>query len=585
MAEIISNQFTSTVSRATTSGTQEILSNQFTATINRSSDVPASLGDSLSTVVNIYKTGTLLTPVSSTPTTGQYRVTITGTTGCTASVQSDHKTIKLNSVTDNKGTIDISINIENKRTYIKSIPVATITSTQELNSSISQAQQTANKFNWLVKSGTSSSNMELTDDAYKLVSKNINLEGYTTINGGFTIDLQGNMTAKNGTFSGTITGSTLKTAATNNKYVEVKTSDYSVFNGTKKVISVGLRDLTYSSSVTGETTITTDTPCIYIGADGFNTSGGTSYTGQTGRYFGMIQSYNHLNSIGSGYKEYYRIPYLNFRYNTNYNTTSGAPASSNIRMFANGDIMLAPVQDLIFKTNKTDGEVSDDGSTEYELARFYSASSSLYTCAMSTEAVVNTNNLKGMVIGDNDTLRSREAYFLARVGDTTDGGIYRTWKPQLDADAWLGTPSYRWKTLYLSGSTVQTSDRRGKENVEYITNVSNPNAKISSSYTSEDIYEFVKNIPYATFNMKDDKSNQNRIGFILQDLLDDDICRDLILDNDSVKIEQDAETNTQPYMGFNQANYISMLGLALQEEIKKREALEEKLERVLAKMD
>lgn len=174
MAEIISNQFTSTVSR-TTSGTQEILSNRFTTTINRSSDVDDILGDLLSTVVNIYKAGVLLTPVNGTPTTGEYQVTITGTTGCTASVQSDYKTIKLNSVTDNKGAIDISINIENKRTYTKSIPVATITSTEDLNSSITQAQQTANKFEWIIQSGSGKSDMVLTDELYKLVSKNISL--------------------------------------------------------------------------------------------------------------------------------------------------------------------------------------------------------------------------------------------------------------------------------------------------------------------------------------------------------------------------------------------------------------------------
>ena len=33
----------------------------------------------------------------------------------------------------------------------------------------------------------------------------IHLEGYTTVNSGFSIDGSGNMTAKNGTFSGTIT--------------------------------------------------------------------------------------------------------------------------------------------------------------------------------------------------------------------------------------------------------------------------------------------------------------------------------------------------------------------------------------------
>ena len=564
----------------------EILSDSFATTINRQSDVPTSLGDSLSTVINIYKTGMLLTPVNSTPTIGQYQVSIARTTGCTASVQSDHKTVKLNSVTNNKGTIDISINIENKRTYTKSIPVAIITNTQELNGSISQAQQTANKFNWLVKSGSSSSNMELTDDAYKLVSKNISLEGYTTINGGFTIDLQGNMTAKNGNFSGTITGSTLKTSPTDNKYVEVKTSDYSVFNGPNKVISIGLRDLTYSDDKTGSTTVTDNTPCIYIGADGFNATGETSYTGRTGRYFGMIQSYNHLNSIHSSYTGYYQVPYLNFRYNTFYNTIEGSPATSNIRMFANGDIMLAPVKDVVLVSNKDDNDlISADGTTEYELARFYSSKSVWYGSAMNTQAVINEKNSQGMVIGDTDIVNNRAALFLAKVGDLDDGGNYRTWKPHYDSVSWLGTPSCRWETLFLSGSTVQTSDRRDKENVEYITNVSNPNAKISSSYTGEDIYNFVKNIPYATFNIKEDKSNQNRIGFILQDLLDNDMCRDLILDNNSIKIEQGTETNIQPYMGFNQANYISMLGVALQEEIKKREALEDKLTEILTKID
>lgn len=41
-------------------------------------------------------------------------------------------------------------------------------------------------------------------------SNNIRLEGYTTINGGFKVDLQGNMEAVNGKFNGTIEGSTVK---------------------------------------------------------------------------------------------------------------------------------------------------------------------------------------------------------------------------------------------------------------------------------------------------------------------------------------------------------------------------------------
>lgn len=559
----------------------EIFSNTFTTNINK---VIVAETDK-NTQIIIMKNKVELAAVNSTPTTGQYRVTITETKNCTARLENDYKTITLLTATGNSGEIKLSINIEGKKTIAKTIPVASITSSSTISTYYSEQQQLANKFTWLVKSGTSSSNMELTDAAYKLVSKNINLEGYTTINGGFKIDLEGNMEAKNGKFSGTITGSTLKTSAVNNKYVEVKTSDYSVFNNTKKVISVGLRDLTYSDAVTGSTTNTTDTPCIYIGADGFNSSGGTSYTGQTGRYYGMIQSYNHLNSIASSYEGYYQVPYLNFRYNTSYRTNSNTPATSNIRMFANGDIMLAPVKNLMIMTNGNDGAISSDGTTEYEVAKFYSSSSSHYNSAIQVQAVINKKNSSGLCIGDSDEINDRVAYFFAKVGNTTDGGTYRTWKPYSDATAWLGTSTYRWKTLYLSGSTIQTSDRRSKENIEYITNVSNPKAKISSDYTSQDIYDFVKNIPYATFNMKEDENKEKRIGFILQDILDNDICRDLILDEESLKTEQDAETDKQPYMGFNQANYISMLGLALQEEIKKREALEDKLTEMLAKID
>lgn len=86
-------------------------------------------------------------------------------------------------------------------------------------SSISTVSQTANKINWIVKSGTSSSNMTLTDKTYELISGNISLtadhidlHGYVTANKGFSIDTQGNMTAQNGTFSGNITGSTFASA-------------------------------------------------------------------------------------------------------------------------------------------------------------------------------------------------------------------------------------------------------------------------------------------------------------------------------------------------------------------------------------
>ena len=45
--------------------------------------------------------------------------------------------------------------------------------TGEVNAHLTNVEQTANKINWLVKSGTDSSNMVLTDNAYSLIAKNI----------------------------------------------------------------------------------------------------------------------------------------------------------------------------------------------------------------------------------------------------------------------------------------------------------------------------------------------------------------------------------------------------------------------------
>ena len=122
----------------------EIISNKFTTSISRNEYDPSN-DNALSTVVNIYKKGVLLTPVSGTPATDEYVVTITGTTGCTATLEDDNKTIKLLTVTGNTGKIDVSVNIENKETYIKSIPVASITGTQEISGAMSKIEQKADK--------------------------------------------------------------------------------------------------------------------------------------------------------------------------------------------------------------------------------------------------------------------------------------------------------------------------------------------------------------------------------------------------------------------------------------------------------
>lgn len=85
--------------------------------------------------------------------------------------------------------------VDGKITTINANINSIYASVSNLKSDISSVEITANKINWLVKSGTSSSNFTMTDRAISLVADNIDLTGYvtftnlktagaTTINGG-----------------------------------------------------------------------------------------------------------------------------------------------------------------------------------------------------------------------------------------------------------------------------------------------------------------------------------------------------------------------------------------------------------------
>ena len=144
MAQITSNIFTINVNR-TTSTVKTITSNTFAINVNRETNSE----EDLSTEVIIYKGVNELTAVNSIPSIGEYQVTITSTKNCTAELKSDNKTIKLLSVSSSAGQIDISINVENVKTYNKTISIASILSNDIVQETIikqSQLEQTLDGF-------------------------------------------------------------------------------------------------------------------------------------------------------------------------------------------------------------------------------------------------------------------------------------------------------------------------------------------------------------------------------------------------------------------------------------------------------
>ena len=156
----------------------EIFSNTFTTTVNK----VVVEQTSKNTQINIYNGSTPLVAVNTTPTKGQYKVTITDTTNCTAKLESDYKTITLLTVTGNAGEIHITINIEGKSTVNKTIPVAAITKSSVIKATETQYQQLADRFSWWVK-GTSTSSMQLTQDALNIITKQVKVDGDMLVNG------------------------------------------------------------------------------------------------------------------------------------------------------------------------------------------------------------------------------------------------------------------------------------------------------------------------------------------------------------------------------------------------------------------
>ena len=156
----------------------EIYSNTFTTTVNK----VVVEQTSKNTRIDIYNGTTPLVAVSTTPTKGQYKVTITDTTNCTAKLESDNKTITLLTVTGNAGEIHATINIEGKTTVNKTIPVAAITKSSVIKATETQYQQLADRFSWMVR-GNSVSSMTLTDEMLAVIAKQVKISGNMIVDG------------------------------------------------------------------------------------------------------------------------------------------------------------------------------------------------------------------------------------------------------------------------------------------------------------------------------------------------------------------------------------------------------------------
>ena len=370
--------------------------------------------------------------------------------------------------------------------------------------------------------------LEAIAEEINLSAKNINLEGYITANGNFSIDTKGNMTANNGTFIGNIKG------ASN---ISIGTSQ----DGTRSAFNVSSGGVVSIGNTSHDGT----TPSFRIGNTGNLKIGGLSACYTSDRNLGVAE----VSAEGTIYSCSKEYPY------TYTQITEGKITLSNTVYDSNNN---ASSQKMILEDNKI------KLGNSLEISDAIRGRDRLYlTCNNSS-------------VSNNDG--SAIIYFKNSNGDYVFRNVCLAGEGNLN----LGTPNYPFKSL--NALTVkQTSDRSTKENIEYLNDYDLINKKASnkSDISTYDCYNFIKNdCMLATYNHINNAAK--KINFIANDVLvnpdkTDNKVGQLIVDTCNGSDEENS------ILSFDINNYLSVTVGALQQAIKKIEKLEEEIETLKTK--
>lgn len=146
-----------------------------------------------------------------------------------------------------------------------------------------------------------------------------------------------------------------------------------------------------------------------------------------------------------------------------------------------------------------------------------------------------------------------------------DGYLYNEYKSGGSTAGFaLGKSDRPFYSLHTSKGTFQVSDKRDKENIEYID-------KSKNNLSGKDCLSFVKdNLNLATYNMKTDKDAKKQLGFIAQDIMDTKLGSLIV---EKGETEEDRLT-------YSLSNYVNVLAGALKESLNKIDTLEKRLEKL-----
>ena len=119
--------------------------------------------------------------------------------------------------------------------------------------------------------------------------------------------------------------------------------------------------------------------------------------------------------------------------------------------------------------------------------------------------------------------------------------------------------------LWCSTSIAQGSDRQLKENIEYLDD--EPAFLTTEDSSSTPFKDFIKDFKFATYNYIG--SEGKCFGFVAQDIAEHPVGKLLLQEHemDVINKETNEIEGTETTLGYNLADYTSVVAKALQEEI------------------
>ena len=345
--------------------------------------------------------------------------------------------------------------------------------------------------------------------------------------------------------NGNLTMEGVLSTGSSGRRIVVSDSNYKVYDGNTQKAFFGLRNNDGYVS-----------PMLSLSADAIGT---TAYDGFS------INMYKRNNNPSSSTVDYMDMSYL----------VSSMGDYSNLKIFGDGNIRIAPVKNLEISTNYYNGSYNNPNGYEYVIAKFASSSSGYYNARLEIDAIVNTDmssNGQGLVLED-----SRGGVYSSVTVYVNPSTGQRTFRPVTGqtGTVYNGTSNALWKVVYSANGTIQTSDRRYKAITDdtdiYDCFKMVKNTKLHNYVMLDKNKEKMTQIELAEsalFNVGEESSVQ--IGVMAQDLLNYKCGKQIVVHED---IKDDDGNVVDDIYSVNAYPFASAVMGGLQYEIKQREEL------------